>query len=455
MARGKQSHSIFTALGAATGLGNALRFPSLCALYGGGFVVAYIVCLALVCFPLLCAELYIGKRYAQSFQKSLSECSPRMSPLAYCAAINCAVIALYYGVISAKIGGAFACLAAIGGVADLSGHWLIAVGALSLFFAWLILRGKPSVMANTGRVAVLSSLSLFAVLCIAVIARGGNALAIFCFAFSDLMHGGLWADALGQSLLALSLAGGVMPTFARSFKEGFAVAPTSAKIIAANLSGCILAAVAALSLSLPVPGEGGVTLALGLYPQVIAAAFSNPVLFRIFSALFFASLWLVAIQSTCSLFSPVISCAEENHRKLAITFCCVLSLALIPLFAANGGAAMQAADRMACSVNAVIIAFLEAVIFLYPRNMPQLKGEIGVFPSLLLRSVCPLACGALALFSACGARFSSFPSYAVACAIISLALVFSPFAVRFAQRLTKFAKRRIIEGRGGGDEGYA
>lgn len=435
MAGGKKSNSIFTALGAATGLGNALRFPSLCALYGGGFVIAYVVCLALVCYPLLCAELYLGKRYALSFEKSLKKFSPRLSSLAHCAAINCAVFALYYSVISAKIGGALVSTAIAGTGGGTDGILLFVVGAFAVCLVGAVLCGPPSLMARTGKIAVISSLSLFFILALLVAVRGGDVLAPFRFDFGDLARGGMWADALGQSLLALSLAGGVMPTFARSFKEGFGVVPAALKIISANLAGCLLSAISALGFALPVPEGGSVIIALQLYPNVIAMAIANAVLCRIFTTLFFSALLLVAIQSTCSLFAPVISFASENRRRVLAVALCLLSLALFPLFAANGGMAMLAVDRMACSVNAVVIAFLEALIFVTPRNIPRLTREIGVATCVLLALFCPLSCGALALFSVCSARFSAFPPYAVFCAAAALIAAFAPLALRLVRFL--------------------
>lgn len=435
MAKGKRNDGIFTALGAATGLGNALRFPSLCALYGGAFVIAYALCLAFVCYPLMCAELYLGKRYAQSFDKALGQCAPKLRWLAYCAAANCAIIALYYAVISAKLGGAFAHFAAVGSAGDTKGFALFTLGALSVAAVWFILRGAPARLARTGKAAVISSLGLFAALFVAVLARGGNALALFDFEFSDFARGSLWADALGQSLLALSLAGGVMPTFARSFDGDFSLTGTALKIIAANLTGSMLAAVATLGFCLPVPEGGGVIVALELYPRVIAAAFQSAAAFRIFATLFFAALWLVSIQSACSLFSPAISLFKEDKQNRAIGCVCLLALAAFPLFAANGGAAMLAVDRMACSVNAVVIAFFEAVIFVAPDCLRPLKLECGSFVSALLRCFCPVACGALALFSACAARFSCFPPYAAACATAALVLVFAPPSVKLIRFL--------------------
>lgn len=426
MVKGKKANGIFTALGAATGLGNVLRFPSLCASYGGAFIFAYVLSLALVCFPLLCAELQLGKTFDDPLDIALKSCAPKLSWLAYSAAVNSAVVALYYGVICAKLGGAFFTFTISGEAGDTNGFTLFVIGALSLFAVWFILRGKRSYLSRTGAVSVAGSLSLFALLAVTVLVKGGSIAAVFRFQACDLASGGMWADALGQSLLALSLAGAVMPTFARSFGKDFSVAHAAAKIIAANLAGCILSAVAVLALSVPVPEGGGVTVALTLYPKVIASAFSHTVLRRIFGAMFFAVLWLVALQSSCSLFSPVIGLAGENRRLLAVSALCLFSLILLPLFAARSCIAMNALDRMACTVNAVIIAFLECFIFVTPRNMRRLTRDFGKFLQILLKWFCPATCGALVLFSLCGARFSCFPAYAVFIAAVALTTVFVP-----------------------------
>lgn len=428
MGRAKKGNGIFTALGAATGLGNALRFPSLCYSYGGAFAAAYIISLVFICFPLLCAELSIGKRYAVSFNKALKTFSPKLGWIACSAAINSAIIALYYGVISSKLGGAFLGFAVMGNAHDISGLALILAGYISLFAVWLILHGKGKRIAFTGALSVAGSLIFLALLAIAVLVRGGSIAKVFAFRLTDLLSGGLWSDALGQSLLALSLAGGVMPTFARSFDADFCVTKCAAKIIAANLAGCLLAAVATLSLPITVPEGSGVTVALTIYPQVLHSAFASGAIRRVFGTLVFASLWLVALQSTCSLLSPVINLAGEEKRNAAVTVACLISLILLPVFAANDCVAMRAVDRMVCSVSAVLIAFLQCLAFSSRRNIIQLKRDCGALGSILLKRLCPVSCGALALSSLCGARFTIFPPYAIVCAFAALALALAPAA---------------------------
>lgn len=53
---------IFAVAGSAVGLGNIWKFPYICGMNGGGaFVLLYLICVALVGFPLLLAELAIGR----------------------------------------------------------------------------------------------------------------------------------------------------------------------------------------------------------------------------------------------------------------------------------------------------------------------------------------------------------------------------------------------------------
>lgn len=431
---------IRAAVGAAVGLGNALRFPSLCALYGGGFLLAYCISLALVCAPLLCAELYMGKSYS-GLGCAFSRLAPKSLPLAVCAPLNCAIIALCYAPVTAKSGGLFLSFALSGSAVEAEGVFLVLCGAAACLFAFSIL-SKPGLLARTARAAVVCALGVFAALAVFCAARGGNLLRAFFFTPRELLDGGLWADALGQALLALSLAGGVMPSFARSLPRGYGVRKGAAAIIAANLCGCVLSSACALSFPLPVPGEGGIALALSLYPQVIARAFVHFAAYRLFGALFFFTLALVAVQSTCSLLLPAVQLCK--NRAAASAFFCALCVILLPVLAMGGGEIMKAADRTACTVNAAIIAFSESLVFATPRNMRRLKDECGLMICLMTAFFCPLAFAALAALAVCGARFAVFSPIARLCAFFSFAAVFSPYFVGFCRNMYNRCKSHKI-----------
>ena len=65
---------ILTCVGAAVGLGNALRFPGLCAKFGGGaYLLVYLTALVFLGVPLLNAEIALGRKYAGGAPKCLKE----------------------------------------------------------------------------------------------------------------------------------------------------------------------------------------------------------------------------------------------------------------------------------------------------------------------------------------------------------------------------------------------
>lgn len=423
----KKRGNLFAAVGAATGLGNAFRFPALCVSYGAAFVFAYAAALAVVCFPLLCAELHFGRRAGGVRRAKLWAFILRV------AAANSALIALYYAVIAAKLGSAclsFACFESA--ETDFSVPFFIAAAVLVTAVVFVLLRGGQRALSFSGRLSVALSLALFSFLAIKGIARGG---AFSSLDFSSLAGGAIWADALGQALLALSLAAGVMPSFARAQRGKFSAPRTAFIIIAANFSGCLCALFATLPFVTYFPETGGVNCALTVYPQVISAVIKNPAAARVFGAFVYAVLTVVAVHSLASLATPAVTLAAKKFKAAPAIFC-LFSALLMPLFLSDGMSVLSACDRAACSVSAILIAFVECLFFASQRDIRGVNA-------LILRFICPLSCGALALFSLCSARFNCFTPLAAACAFLSLIAV---WACGPLPRLTYFFKRGKITG---------
>ena len=60
---GTRAGFILAAAGSAVGLGNILGFPTQVGQGGGAaFVLIYLLCVLLICFPILVGELAIGRR---------------------------------------------------------------------------------------------------------------------------------------------------------------------------------------------------------------------------------------------------------------------------------------------------------------------------------------------------------------------------------------------------------
>lgn len=405
-----QKNSLFGALGAACGLGNAFRFPVLCARYGGSFIIAYALSLALVCYPLLTAELAFGKN------AHTLKCSKLCKAIFCAAAANSALIALYYGVICAKSLSYGLVFAQNCGLerADFT-PWLLLCAVVILAVAFIVLRGGNTAMSVSGKLSVGLSLITFAYLSVRGAVVGGKNVAALFYNLSPLLGGAVWVDALGQALLGLSLAAGVMPSFARNLPENFSPAKTAAKIVCANLLGCVCSLFATLSFNAQAVGADGFLI----YSNVVCAVARTDMGRRVFGCALFLVLTVVAVHSLCSLAAPAIS-AFNNRRGLASLVFCLIAAALFPLFTLQNGSALTACDSMACSVNAVIIAFAECLYFASRRHMCR---SINKFCRFFIKFVCPLACGALAIFSLCAARFAGYPPLAQACAYAALIIV--------------------------------
>lgn len=360
----KKKNGIFAAVGAATGLGNAFRFPALCVKYGAAFVIAYAVVLAAVCYPLLVAELRFGRR------KTGGKAAKIWAVIMRLAAANSALIALYYGVIAAKLGSASMSFALFGGLEG-GGAPLLFYAALFavLCAAYVLIKGAPRALSISGKLSVFLSLALFCCLSVAGIVRGG---AFSSLNPSSLSRGGIWIDALGQSLLALSLAAGVMPSYAKTLPEGSSSAMAALKIVAANFIACILATLSVLPFSVTFSRTVGVMCAIDAYSQVISALCSGGAGVRALGAAVFAVLTVVAVHSLSSLAFPAAADAAGKIRFAPLAFC-IVAACLAPLFAADGMRVLNACDKIACSVNAVAIAVFESIFFISQGDIAGVK----------------------------------------------------------------------------------
>lgn len=361
----KNKNGIFAAVGAATGLGNAFRFPALCVSYGAAFVFAYAVVLSVVCYPLLVAELSFGRK------EMSGKAAKIWSAILRAAAANSALIALYYGVIAAKLGSASLSFALFSNPQTSPPLLFAAVLLAVLTAAYALIKGGSRALSVSGKASVTLSLALFCALAVAGAVRGG---AFSSFELSRLASGGMWLDALGQSLLALSLAAGVMPTYAKSLPEGSSAATAALKIVVANFVICMLATLSIMPFSVTFSRTVGVLSGINAYSQVICALFPGGAGARIFGTLLFAILTVVAVHSLSSLAFPAVSHAAQKLRFAPLAFCAVAAC-LAPLFTCDNMLILSVCDKIACSVNAVAIAVAECLFFLSQRHI---KGAIAV-----------------------------------------------------------------------------
>lgn len=374
---------ISMAVGAAFGLGGVLRFPALCLSYGGAFVAAYAAMLALFAFPLLTAELALGKHSRRALP--LASLGRSGGAAGAISAANSAAVCACYGVIIAALAlraCTFHADVNYGYIEDMSGL-LPLVACLVMMALAFFLRAGAALRSRIAGCAVALQAAAFFMLA----ARGlcySNAPSVLAevmaFYPRALLSPKLWISAAGQALLSLSVAAGVMPALASEMPPSLGPARAAGVICLCNLSGGLLSAVATLTLAggggcLSLISESPLISALTLYPEALRHAFSDGNICGLFGCIFFISLTLTAFVSALSLARPayVLLCSAMSSRPAAAVLSAALFLCCLP-FAC--GLSFAPLDRLCCDVIYPALAVFEAALILRRALTGRSRGDI-------------------------------------------------------------------------------
>jgi SNF family Na+-dependent transporter len=390
-------------------------------MYGGGaFIFAYAICLVVVGFPLLCAEINLGKRYLAPFSYCLGMLNKYGSVTGWAACVNSAFIALYYSAVMA-----FCALSAI----NIFGNIFVSGVDASSFFSellqssvsdgctfplilllagcWavicLLLRGGAKRISYSAKFSVALSFFLFTLVALRglLYRNSGAALtALFLPNFAMLKSFKLWTEALAQVLLSLSLAAGVMPTFAINIGTR-SVKKCAAEIISANFLWCVIASVA-LFTSLYGCGlfdkvtANGILTTFFVYPQALSQMFVNPVISDIFGGVFYISLFFTALQSATSLLSPLLKSLSAKVNKPcareAPNLCLWLFFLSLPFAFGVRIMLMNGCDFLSCLIFAPAIAAAESVILFGKPNkfaVQKTNKKCAAKVGRIVKFICP------------------------------------------------------------------
>lgn len=367
----RRSAFILAAIGSAVGLGNVWRFPFVCYENGGGaFLIPYLVALLTAGIPLMILEFSIGHKMAAGAPFSFFKARKNSEWVGWLMVLVGFVITAYYAVImswcfnylfqSFSLGWGSdpatffseKLLRVSEGPGQIGGlNWPLVIGLgltwVAIFFA--IRKGAKSV----GKV-VLVTVPLPWLLLLILAFRGvtlegaGAGLNYFLNPdWSKLLDPGVWLAAYGQVFFSLSLAFGVMITYA-SFLPRKSDINNNAVII--SLSNCATSFIAGVTVFSTlgflavdsfhtVAGviESGPGLVFAVYPMILNQLPFWP---GFFAAIFFIMLLTLGIDSA---FSLVEASAEAWINKLGfkrtpvlITVCAVAFVFGL-IFATEGG----------------------------------------------------------------------------------------------------------------------
>ncbi len=412
-----KSGFILASVGAAVGLGNALRFPGLCAKFGGGtYLFIYLIALILMGVPLLNAELSLGRKFGGGAPKCMNALKRGAGKLGWTSSVNSVftaiiyaglagwVIYMIYGIIpvastpsltQSEISGYF-----FNEVLSNSENGIISSISLpvclTVCVAWVLIflciKGGAGTIARAAKFTVILPVVLLAFMA----GRGlmyhnsREALsALFLPDLSALANPELWLSALGQVFFSLSVAVGIMPAYGAYLPEKTNIFSCSLIIAAADFFVSVLASVVLFTTLYgcglkDAVGQSGIITAFAVYPAAICRLFGgNATLNAIAGALFYTSLALIAIQAATSMLeafiSPFCETFRRSRKKVTAIFCAVG--AVISLIFATSGApmAVELSDRFINFYNILFLCTAECIVIGRSRTLPALTDEINRF----------------------------------------------------------------------------
>ena len=408
---------ILSAIGSAVGLGNIWRFPGVAYENGGGaFLVPYLIALLTAGIPILFLDYAIGHRFRgaapTAFRRLGGKTGRWMESLGWFQVTIAFVIGLYYTVVIAwslsffvfsfdlrwgddpaafltgeylQTGDPGFSLEFVPGVLiPLATVWVLAIAVLAAGVA----KGLQRVNVIALPVLVIAFLILVVrALFLDGAAEGLNAL--FTPDWTALADPNVWIAAYSQIFFSLSIAFGIMITYA-SYRKRRSNLTTPGLVVAfSNSSFEILAGIGvfatlgffAFSQGVAIDeleGLTGVGLSFITFPAIVSQMPGGP----IFGCLFFGSLTLAGFTSLVSVLQVVSAAVQEKFglstRRAALSVGIVSAILSMLIFSTTTGLlALDVVDQWANNIGIVASAILTTVLVLWvARKGPELRYHL-------------------------------------------------------------------------------
>lgn len=460
---------ILASVGAAVGLGNALRFPGLCAKYGGGtFLFIYICALLLIGIPLLNAEAALGRKAGGGAPKCMSALFKGGEKLGWAQCTNSLFTAVIYaGLAGWLLAEAFKifplCLEETvspqnyffesvlhaGGDGRITGVSPLVCATIAAVWIcmWLCLKGGANSLSRAAKFTVFAPVILLSLISVRGLfyPRSGEALAaLFLPDFSLLGSPELWINALGQVFFSLSLAVGIMPAYGAYLPERCNIFSASLIIAFADAAVSVLASVALFTtvygcgLQDSITSSGMIT-AFSVYPAAIAGLFENKIACGLTGVLFYFSLSLMAVQSGVSMLeaglSPLLEKFSLKRRRAAPVLCGAAGVLSLVFATTAADVAVEISDRFINFYNVILLCIAECIVFGFSKRANDIPQEINRYSKRLklppplyrfsVKLLCPAVLIALAVPEAvklfCGLGYPPWAQFAfgwAACAVV-------------------------------------
>lgn len=407
---------ILACVGAAVGLGDSLRFPGLCARFGGGaFLLIYFAGMLLLGIPVLNAEIALGRKYRTGAPLCMKKLSPRAEKIGWASCFNSLVVAiLYAGILGWIIAMLIKIVPLCGGATAMThseisnyfsdrvmGNGFSPLIFFCIFAAWIImyflLRGGAKSLSRAAKVTVLLPIVLLTLLAVRglLYENSGQALyALFVPEFSAFIDAELWLNAIGQVFFSLSVLVGIMPAYGSYLPERTNVFCDSMIIAFTDFFVSVLSSVA-LFTTLYGCGlqneitRSGIATAFAVYPAAITRVFGagNTALNSVVGILFYMSLAMMAAQSAVSMIeaaaNPIAEKFSKSKKKIAGIICLLGGGVSIVFAFPEGFAALDICDHFANYFNIIFLGVAECFVLGKFAKKENLAGEINLYTGKL------------------------------------------------------------------------
>lgn len=415
-----RSTFILAAVGSAVGLGNAWRFPGLCAKYGGGsFLLVYLFAMLILGVPLLMMEIAIGRKMKKGAPEALRGMNKKFEPIGWAATSNAFIIEIYYSIVFAWV--ILMTFASIKYFPSMTGNSEAASGLfynlinlddtfsnysipplvlICVLIAWgliyFCIRNGVHSVGKVVKYTVFLPIIFLLILAIKGLTMPGameGMKALFIPDFSTLKNSALWIDAIGQVFYSLSVMMAIMIAYGSYLGDDQNIASDAIIIAFSDMAISVLAGIVMFTTMYGVGkttgdmSASGIGTAFVIYPTAIVNLTNSGAVNAIFGVVFYLCLVTLAIDSAFSIVEGVSTAIADKFKlpnKKTTLIICIISAILSLIFATRCGLVwLDIVDNWANMYNLVFIGILEAIAigwFFKPKKvLTEINKNTGKF----------------------------------------------------------------------------
>ncbi len=318
---------ILAAAGSAVGLGNLVKFPYLAAKHGGGaFLLIYLLIVVLIGFPVMLAELTIGRKTNKNEIGAFRQLNKKFTWVGALGILTGFLINCYYCVIGGwtiKYLITYVTGANFGGDTDAFFGNFISSGLQPVLFAlvffvatgFIVWKGVAGGIEKASKFMMPALAILLVIIAIRSCTLPGAIEGIKYYLIPDFskITGGTFIAALAQAFFSLSLGMGIMVTYGSylSNKENLAknalIVPAFDTIIAMTAGFAVLPAMFAT-------GYEPAASTVGSLFVIMPGVFDKLPLPFVFGSLFFILVIFAALTSSISLMEGTVAYVSEEWK---------------------------------------------------------------------------------------------------------------------------------------------